>query len=1031
MNRWTISVARRGSVATMDRHIGPKRVAIIPRPWMRQGAWRSFGSCARSRAGSPAPTPSGGRRTGSPSACATLGRRAEVEPTYVHPQSALVHAAHCLIAFAGSLVAISSPAVGFALVLFAATSMYLDLNYRLYLLRSLFFRRGSQNVVSPGPNPGARARLVICAHMDAARSGAIYAPRRARRRGPALRSARRCRSAPTGSSSGRWRCCCRCSAREWPGSTPTRSRCSSSSPRSSCSSPSSRWSRSSSPRSSRARTTTPRGSRRRSRSPAELDADPPANLDVWVVLDGGEECQQEGMRRFVRAHRKEFDRATHLLPRHRVGRRRRRALRDQRRLGRELRDGSPPDRALHGDRRRPSRRFKARAARQRDRRRLDAATARAPALDRHHLPRRRRDRAEPPPADRHAGCDRPRRRWSARTPSRSSSSAASTPTSGARRRRGDRSPRVSETSPATPGELLWTPSPEVVERSNLTAYVAPARVRARAGLRRRLHGHVALVGRRARGLLGDDLGAVRGPRLGPYARVLGDRDDARARSGSRARNSTTPRTCSPAGPTTASRSSTPRSCASSRSLTWGELRAEVARVAAALRALGVEPGDRVVAYLPNIAEAVIAFLATASIGAIWSSCSPDFGASSVVDRFAQIEPKVLFCVDGYRYNGRDFDRRDVVAGLLAEMPTVEHAIVVPYLDPEPDLGPLRDAVALGRRCSARRPAAELAFEQVPFDHPLWVLYSSGTTGLPKAIVQGHGGILLEQLKSHHLHVDAQEGDRIFWFTTTGWMMWNFLVGVLLTDASIVLYDGSPGHPDMDVLWDLAGGRRRHLLRHLGQLRRRLHEGGGRAGRRARPERPALGRLHRLAAGARGLRLDLRARRRRHVAVLHLRRHGRLHRLRRRRPHPAGLRRRAAGPLAGRRDRGLGRGRQGGRRRGRRAGDHRADAVDAGLLLGRRGRLALPRLLLRDLPGGMETRRLDRDHRARHGDHLRALGLDHQPLGRAHGDVGDLPRGRRASTRSSTRSSWTSPAGHRGLDAAVRRARRGRRRSTTS
>ena len=239
-----------------------------------------------------------------------------------------------------------------------------------------------------------------------------------------------------------------------------------------------------------------------------------------------------------------------------------------------------------------------------------------------------------------------------------------------------------------------------------------------------------------------------------------------------------------------------------RALTRGELRAEVARVAAALRALGVEPGERVAAYLPNIAEAVIAFLATASIGAIWSSCSPDFGASSVVDRFAQIEPKVLFCVDGYRYNGRDFDRRDVVAGLLAEMPTVEHAIVVPYLDPEPDLGPLRDAV-LWDDALGSGPAEELVFEQVPFDHPLWVLYSSGTTGLPKAIVQGHGGILLEQLKSHNLHVDAQEGDRILWFTTTGWMMWNFLVGVLLTDASIVLYDGSPGHPDMDVLWDLA------------------------------------------------------------------------------------------------------------------------------------------------------------------------------------------------------------------------------------
>jgi acetoacetyl-CoA synthetase len=174
----------------------------------------------------------------------------------------------------------------------------------------------------------------------------------------------------------------------------------------------------------------------------------------------------------------------------------------------------------------------------------------------------------------------------------------------------------------------------------------------------------------------------------------------------------------------------------------------------------------------------------------------------VVDRFAQIEPKVLFCVDGYRYNGKDFDRTDTVAGLLREMPTIERAVVVPYLERAPDLSPLRGATSWAELLTAAD-GAELQFEQVPFDHPLWVLYSSGTTGLPKAIVQGHGGILLEHLKKLHLHLDAQAEDRVFWFTTTGWMMWNFLVGVLLTPASIVLYDGSPGHPDMDVLWDLA------------------------------------------------------------------------------------------------------------------------------------------------------------------------------------------------------------------------------------
>jgi acetoacetyl-CoA synthetase len=239
-------------------------------------------------------------------------------------------------------------------------------------------------------------------------------------------------------------------------------------------------------------------------------------------------------------------------------------------------------------------------------------------------------------------------------------------------------------------------------------------------------------------------------------------------------------------------------------LTWGELREQVASTAAGLRALGVARGDRVVAYMPNIPETLVAFLATASIGAIWSSCSPDFGASSVVDRFAQIEPKVLLCVDGYRYNGRDFDRTDTVAGLQAAMPTLEHTVVLPYLASDPDISSLEAAMTWEQLLDSGRGAA-LEFEQVPFDHPLWVLYSSGTTGLPKAIVQGHGGILLEHLKKLHLHVDAQEGDRVFWFTTTGWMMWNFLVGVLLTPASIVLYDGSPGHPDMGVLWDLAEG----------------------------------------------------------------------------------------------------------------------------------------------------------------------------------------------------------------------------------
>jgi acetoacetyl-CoA synthetase len=225
-------------------------------------------------------------------------------------------------------------------------------------------------------------------------------------------------------------------------------------------------------------------------------------------------------------------------------------------------------------------------------------------------------------------------------------------------------------------------------------------------------------------------------------------------------------------------------------LRWGELRELTASIAGGLRARGVTRGDRVVAYMPNIPETTAAFLACASIGAVWSSCSPDFGVRSVIDRFAQIEPKILLTVDGYHYGGKAIERSADVATLRAAMPGIEGAFVLPCLGSE---GNWDDLLEPG----------ELTFEQLPFDHPLWVLYSSGTTGLPKAIVHGQGAILLEHLKKLRLHMDARPGDRVFWFTTTGWMMWNLLTSGLLTDAAIVLYDGSPGQPDLNRLWELA------------------------------------------------------------------------------------------------------------------------------------------------------------------------------------------------------------------------------------
>ncbi|TMC38120.1 MAG: acetoacetate--CoA ligase [Chloroflexi bacterium] len=237
-----------------------------------------------------------------------------------------------------------------------------------------------------------------------------------------------------------------------------------------------------------------------------------------------------------------------------------------------------------------------------------------------------------------------------------------------------------------------------------------------------------------------------------------------------------------------------------RAVSWEELSRNVGSVANALRALGVKPGDRVVAYMANLPETVIAFLACASIGAVWSSCPPDFGTSSVIERFQQIEPKVLFAVDGYQYNGKEVDRRSVLSELQQALPTLHTTVLLPYLSKDTDTEGETSMVLWHDFLSSD---TTLTFEQVPFDHPLWVLYSSGTTGLPKAIVQGHGGIVLEHLKSVGLSLDLKPGDIFFWYTTTGWMMWNILVGGLLVGTTILLYDGSPAYPTLNMLWKLA------------------------------------------------------------------------------------------------------------------------------------------------------------------------------------------------------------------------------------
>jgi acetoacetyl-CoA synthetase len=371
------------------------------------------------------------------------------------------------------------------------------------------------------------------------------------------------------------------------------------------------------------------------------------------------------------------------------------------------------------------------------------------------------------------------------------------------------------------GEVLWEPRPEVIDQARITQYL------------RWLAEHHGVAAADYQDLWEWSVGEPGAfwDSLWEYFGVLGQRGDGPALSGqlpgatwfpgatlNYARNALrTSRTDPGRVAIIACAEDAPP-----RTVTYGELAAEVGRVRGALRALGVGQGDRVAAFLPNIPEALIGLLATASLGAIWSSCSPDFGAHSVIDRFAQIRPTVLFTVGGYRYGGKEFSRDEAVGEIVAGLPGLAAVIMVDSpgaaaLDAgspdaaSPRLGPATRAAAgrAGVRTLswADLPAAagdgQPEFVEVPFDHPLWVLYSSGTTGLPKAIMHGHGGIVLEHLKALGLHQDLGPGDVFFWYTTTGWMMWNYLASGLLAGTTVVLYDGSATYPGTDALWQLA------------------------------------------------------------------------------------------------------------------------------------------------------------------------------------------------------------------------------------
>lgn len=351
------------------------------------------------------------------------------------------------------------------------------------------------------------------------------------------------------------------------------------------------------------------------------------------------------------------------------------------------------------------------------------------------------------------------------------------------------------------GDLLWTPSPARIEKSHTTAFMrwlAKERGRSFATYEEMWRWSVSDLEGFWQAIW--DFFGVRSST--PYERVLADRRMPGARWFPGAHLNYAEHALRYERPGADALMYLSERTALTR-MSWEELGGKVRILATQLRKLGVQRGDRVVAYLPNSPHAIIAMLATTSIGAIWASCGPDFGTRGVLDRYSQLTPKVMFAVDGYQYGGKPFDRKAEVQKIIAQLDSIKHVVYVPYLNPG-DREPfsahtvfwddLLDHPAV--------PAGEFRFEQVPFDHPLWILFSSGTTGLPKPICHGHGGIILEQLKHLAFNFEVHPGERLFFFTTTGWMMWNFLASSLLSNVVPVLYDGNPAWPSPDVLWKM-------------------------------------------------------------------------------------------------------------------------------------------------------------------------------------------------------------------------------------